>query len=97
MKAFLQIDLNITNLDLFLQYVDRIPELIHKHEGQYLVQGVEPQVIEGGDFVPEHSVVIEFPALANAEAFLQERAESDLHAIWTSSTNSRILLLTGTT
>ena len=95
MKTYLQIDLNIVDVEAFMEYVQRIPELIQKHGGRYLVQGVEPIVVEGDSGIPQRSVMLEFPDKKSAESFLEERATTDLHEIWERSTNSRILLLEG--
>ena len=95
MKAYLQIDLKITDLEGFMQYAQRVPALIEKHAGHYLVAGVEPTVIESNGSQVEHSVIIEFPTRIHAEQFLNERASSDLHEIWEQTTTSRILLLEG--
>lgn len=97
MKAYLQIDLDIIDLEGFMEYVQRIPELIRKYQGRYLVEGVEPKAIQGEDQAPERSVLLEFPSKAAAESFLEERASSDLHDIWAGTTRSRILLLDGCT
>lgn len=95
MKAYLQIDLDIVDLDGFMEYVQRIPELIQKHAGRYLVEGVIPNAVEEKGSIPQRSVLLEFPSREHAEAFLAERAASDLHDIWSKTTSSRILLLDG--
>tara|TARA_R110002072_G_scaffold36301_3_gene107003 strand:- start:35905 stop:36195 length:291 start_codon:yes stop_codon:yes gene_type:complete len=96
MKAYLIIDLKVVDLDGFMEYVGRIPALIEKYQGQYLVQGVEPEFIEGeGDL--ERSVVLEFPSRTLAREFLEARSQSDLHDIWSRTTASRILLVDGCT
>ena len=95
MKAFLQIDLDIVDLPGFMEYADQIPELIQKHGGRYIVQGVEPTVVQGENGIPQRSVVLEFPDKPAVESFLAERASSDLHDIWGRTTRSRILLLEG--
>lgn len=95
MKAYIIIDLKIVEIDGFMEYVARIPELIEKYGGKYLVQGVEPIVIEGAAAEPPYSVVLEFPSKTVAESFLEERSQSDLHEIWGRTTNSRILLAEG--
>ncbi len=78
-----------------MEYVQRIPDLIHKHGGRYIVQGVEPTVVQGDGGIPQRSVVLEFPDKKSAVSFLEERAATDLHEIWEQSTNSRILMLEG--
>ncbi|HIE86423.1 MAG: DUF1330 domain-containing protein [bacterium] len=95
MKAYLQIDLDIVNIEGFMEYVERIPELIQKHGGRYLVQGVEPVAAQGEKEIPQRSVLLEFPSKQDAESFLKERATTDLHEIWERTTKSRILLLEG--
>jgi len=98
MKAYLLIDLNVTDLEGFMVYAGRIPEMIQKHHGRYLVQGVAPTVIEQTDSEEyERSVVLEFPDRTSAQGFLEERSHSDLHDIWARTTKSRILLVDGCT
>lgn len=95
MKAYLIIDLNLTDADGFMEYARRIPDLISKHAGRYIVQGVEPTVIESRGADSQRSVVLEFPDRQAAEMFLDERSKSDLHEIWSRTTESRILLVDG--
>jgi len=95
MKAYLVIDVNITDLEGFMEYVRRIPALIQKYSGRYLVQGVEPTVVESRGDKPQRTVVLEFPTRDSAVSFLAERDASDLHELWTRTTSSRILLVDG--
>lgn len=93
MSAYLQIDLDITKLEGFMEYARPIPVLINKHDGRYIVQGVEPTIIEESGNIPQRSVILEFPSRQAAESFLKERANSDLHQIWSETTRGRILVL----
>ena len=95
MSAYLLIDLDIVDLDGFMEYANRIPALIEKHSGKYVVQGVEPTVVQSNNFVSQRNVVLHFPSRLLAEAFLKERSQSDLHDIWARTTSSRILLVDG--
>ena len=71
MNAYLILDLTIHNFNEFSEYIKEIPAFIKKHSARYIVQGVEPTVMEG-DWKPERMVVIEFPSRENAKAFLQD-------------------------
>lgn len=93
----MQIDLNIRDFEQSMVDTDRVPELISKHGGRYLVQGLEPVVVEAEGHFPERSVILEFPSQSTADAFLKERSASDLHDIWAQSTSARILMLSGCT
>lgn len=78
-----------------MEYVKRIPALIEKYSGKYIVQGVEPIIVQSADNNPQRTVVLEFPTMDIAKAFLAERETTDLHEIWGRTTNSRILLVEG--
>ena len=94
MKAYLIIDLHITDPHAFSRYANGIPALIEKYAGRYLVKGVEAELIEG-NAKPGRSVVIEFPSIERARDFLRERQSSDLYPIWERSTRGTILLAEG--
>lgn len=95
MNTYLVVDVNIVEVDGFMTYAKRIPDLIEKHSGRYIVKGEKPKIIEGSEGDPQFTVVIEFPSQENAESFLAEREKSDLHDIWAKSTNGRILQVEG--
>ena len=65
MKAYLVLDLSVSDFGGFRKYIAEIPEFIAKHSGKYLVQGVQPTIIER-DWKPERIVIIEFPQRKNA-------------------------------
>ncbi len=94
MKAYLVLDLAINDLAGFRPYIAAIPAFIAKHGGQYIVQGVEPTVMEG-DWRPERVVVIEFPARENAQAFLNDPDCQDLFHVRHTTTTSKLLLVDG--
>jgi len=94
MKAYLVLDLTVRDLRGFRPYVAAIPAFIEKHCGKYIVQGVEPTVMEG-DWRPERMVVIEFPARENAEAFLSDPECQDLFHIRHTTTTSKLVLVDG--
>lgn len=95
MRGYILVDVNIKNLELFKEYASRIPALIEKHAGRYIVKGVVPKVIRGSNEIPQYSVVIEFPSVEAADNFIEERANTDLIAIFDQSTEGRILRVEG--
>ena len=94
MKAYLVLDFSIRDLEGFRPYIAAIPAFIEKHAGRYIVRGVEPTVVEG-DWTPERVVVLEFPARANAEAFLADPECQALFSIRHETTTSRLVLVDG--
>jgi len=93
-NAYLILDLTIHNFNEFREYIEKIPEFIKKHSGRYVVQGVEPELMEG-DWKPERVVVIEFPSKNNAREFLQDPDAQTLFTLRHKTTTSQLLLVDG--
>ncbi len=96
MKAYLVLDLSVNDFSGFKKYIAEIPAFIAKHSGRYIVQGVQPTIIEG-DWKPERLVIIEFPERQNAEAFLADPEIQDLFKVRHETTTSKLVLADGCT
>lgn len=94
MNAYLIVDLSVIDLNVFREYLTKIPLFVEKHFGRYLVQGGEATVIEN-DWKPERVVVIEFPSRENAQAFLSDPEAKELFKIRHQSTVSKMILVDG--
>jgi uncharacterized protein (DUF1330 family) len=94
MKAYLVLDLTIHDFAGFAPYIAAIPGFIEKHGGRYIVQGVEPTIIEG-DWRPDRVVVIEFPSRQDAEAFLGDPDAQALFKVRHGTTTSKLVLVEG--
>ena len=94
MNGYLILDLSIKNFEVFKEYIEKIPAFIKKHGGRYIVQGVEPELMEG-DWLPERVVVLEFPSTEKAKEFLQDPEAQPLFAIRHESTISKLILAEG--
>tara|TARA_R100000656_G_scaffold61621_1_gene47597 strand:+ start:1214 stop:1507 length:294 start_codon:yes stop_codon:yes gene_type:complete len=95
MRSYILVDVNINDMQRFKEYATRIPELIEKHGGRYIVKGAEPKVIRSGDRIPQYVVVIEFPSVENADNFIKERESLGLTELFNQSTEGRILSVEG--
>ncbi|MDP1582062.1 MAG: DUF1330 domain-containing protein [Bradyrhizobium sp.] len=96
MKAYLVLDFSINNFDGFRSYIAEIPAFIARHQGKYIVRGVEPTIIEG-DWKPERMVILEFPEREKAEAFLGDPEILDLFKVRHDTTTSKLVLVDGCT
>ncbi|MEQ1560898.1 MAG: DUF1330 domain-containing protein [Methyloglobulus sp.] len=94
MNAYLILDLTINNFDIFREYIEKIPSFIKKHGGRYIVQGVEPEVMES-DWSPDRVIVLEFPSKEKAKEFLGDPAAQSLFSIRHKSTTSKLILAEG--
>ena len=94
MKAYLVLDFTINDLPGFMPYIEAIPAHIERHGGRYIVRGAAPTPVEGG-WTPQYMVILEFPARANAEAFLGDPEIQDLFAVRHATTTCRLVLVVG--
>lgn len=95
MHGYIVVDVNIQDMKGFKEYASRIPELIEKYGGRYIVKGAEPTVVRESNDVPQFVVVIEFPSVQAADDFIDERSKSELIEIFNRSTVGRILRVEG--
>ncbi len=94
MNAYLILDLSINDFESFQEYISKIPAFIKKHGGRYIVQGVEPEIMEG-DWYPDRVVVLEFPSKESAKEFLGDPEAQVLFAVRHRSTTSKLILAEG--
>ena len=60
MSAYLIVDTVLSEPDRYEAYKDKVPGLVEKHGGEYLVRGGEFEVIEG-NWQPNRLVLFRFP------------------------------------
>ena len=94
MNAYLILDIEIHDLNVFQSYVSEIPTFVEKHYGRYVVLGGEAEAIEG-NWKPQRLVVIEFPSKENAQEFLKDPDAQPIFAIRHKSTTSKLILVEG--
>ncbi|NOX76505.1 MAG: DUF1330 domain-containing protein [Gammaproteobacteria bacterium] len=94
MNGYLILDLKIADFEVFKEYIEKIPKFIEKHGGRYVVQGVEPEVMEG-NWCPERVVILEFPSKERAKEFLNDPEAQSLFSIRHKSTTSKLILAEG--
>lgn len=94
MNGYLILDLSINDFGVFKEYIEKIPDFIHKHGGRYIVQGVVPETMEG-NWSPERVVVLEFPSTDKAKEFLNDPEAQSLFSVRHKSTTSKLILAEG--
>jgi len=88
MTAYIIADIEVHNPDRYADYARQTPAFIEKHSGRYIVRGGPAESIEG-DWQPHRLIVIEFPSLDHARAFLADpeyRAIAELR--WSTATTN---------
>ena len=66
--GYLIVDMNITDMDQYRQYMAEAPAAVKAAGGEYLVRGGQFQVMEG-DWQPARVAMLRFPSFDAAKAF----------------------------
>ena len=69
MAGYLIVDNEITDQDLFAEYVSKIVGVIESHGGRYLVRGGATEVVEG-ERTPHRVVVVEFESTERVQGLV---------------------------
>jgi len=68
MSAFMIVDVDIKDMDIYRKYMEQVKPLIEKFGGKYLVRGGELDVLEGS-WSPTRIVLVEFKDIDTIRAF----------------------------
>jgi uncharacterized protein (DUF1330 family) len=72
MSAFIIVDTKLSNPEAYEEYKKLAKPIAEKHGGNYRVRGGELDVIEADLWAPTRIVVIEFPDMRSARAFVDD-------------------------
>ena len=94
MSAYLIVDINVHDTDAYQDYVRQVPAFIAKHGGTYLVRGGETEIFEG-NWRPGRVVVLRFPDMAAAKAFVNDPDYARVAAIRHAAATTNGVLVEG--
>ena len=80
MTAYLIVDVAIRDPQRYEAYKQKVPALIARHGGEYLVRGGEHEVLEG-TWQPSRLVLFRFPSREAIRAFLADPDYQPLAAL----------------
>lgn len=92
--AFVVAEIDVHDPVAYEEYKSKAARLIANYGGRYLVRGGSTEIIEGQ---PPHGrlIVIEFPSIAAAKAFLESDEYRPVAAVRHKSATSRLILVEG--
>ena len=80
MTAYVIVDVRLSDAAAYEDYKARVPALIARHGGEYLVRGGTHEVLEG-TWQPTRLVLFRFPDRAAVHAFLADPDYEPLKAL----------------
>jgi uncharacterized protein (DUF1330 family) len=94
MKAYIIGDITVNDMERYKDYIAKAPGFVARHFGKYLVRGGDVTVVEG-DWHPARMVVLEFPSMEHARAFVADPAYQAVANDRRSATSSRLIIVEG--
>ncbi len=94
MAVYMIVELEVLDPETYARYVERVPALVQKHGGRYVVRGDAVTPL-GGGWDPERIVVIEFESADQMERCFASEEYRQLAPLRESSTVSRSILVEG--
>lgn len=95
MAAYLIVDTNITNPELYERYKLIAKPLVEKYGGEYLARGGKLSVKEDTLWAPIRMVLVRFPSMQDAETFYQSDDYQDVLKISKQSADRTVIILEG--
>ncbi len=94
MSAYVIADVEVLDSADYEQYRQHVPATIAAFGGRYLVRGGALTALEG-DWLPKRCVILEFPSMAQLEAWYDSPAYVPLRALRERTTKSRLVKVEG--
>lgn len=94
MKAYVIVEINIHNTDLYDEYKQLTPATIAAYDGKFVVRGAKTEALEG-DWNPGRIVVLEFPSVDRAKEWWNSPEYSKAKAIRQQAATTKMLVVEG--
>jgi uncharacterized protein (DUF1330 family) len=94
MAAYVVADIDITDPKAYEEYRAKVPAVIAKYGGRYIVRGGKIEQLEGG-WQPKRLAVLEFPTLDQALKFYRSEEYAPLIKLRQRASRGKIVVVEG--
>jgi len=94
MSVFMIIEIEIKNRELYSQYVEKVPEIVEKYGGRYLIRGGKVTPLSG-HWNPERMIVIAFETVEQLQRCFSSPEYLELAPLREQSTVSKSIIVDG--
>ncbi len=94
MAAYVIVEVNVTDPQLFAEYAKGVPATILAYGGKYLVRGGTTETKEG-NWVPKRVVVLEFPSMDQARKWYDSSEYKPLLGMRLRAASAKLILVEG--
>tara|TARA_B100001123_G_C14618235_1_gene752703 strand:- start:29 stop:316 length:288 start_codon:yes stop_codon:yes gene_type:complete len=94
MSAYVVLQVNLKNKEGFKEYVEKVPEIIKKFNGKYLVRAGEFKTMEGKwDFT--RNVILKFPSYDRAMEWYNSDEYKTIKQLRLDNTEGNLIIIKG--
>jgi uncharacterized protein (DUF1330 family) len=93
-KCYLVADVTVTNPGPYVEYQEKVPALVAKYGGKYLVRAGQMHTMEG-DLSVKRMVIVEFESLDAARTFYESADYAPLLKVRKENTRSHLVFVEG--
>jgi uncharacterized protein (DUF1330 family) len=94
MPAFVIVEIDIHDRDLYRSYTQLTPETIAAYDGKFLVRGGETTLLEG-NWQPKRVVILEFPSVDRAKSWWHSDMYSKAKEIRQKAATTKMIIVEG--
>jgi len=94
MSAYLIVNVDVKDPTAYEEYKARVPVLIRKYGGEYLVRGGKFVIVEG-DWKPSRLVILRFPDITSAQGLFDDPEYQPLKALRQRVSKTDLVLVEG--
>jgi uncharacterized protein (DUF1330 family) len=94
MPAYVVLDIDVTDAEVFAQYKELGPPAVAAYGGRYLARGGRVETLEGS-WLPSRLVILEFPSLELGQAWWASAEYGPAKALRQACARSQVLLVEG--
>jgi uncharacterized protein (DUF1330 family) len=94
MSAYVIVDVKITDPEGYKEYLKLAPESVKLYGGKYIVRGGQNETLEG-DWSPKRVVIIEFPSMERAKAWINSPEYAPARKLRHQYANSNLVVVEG--
>ena len=92
MAAYVLVEIEIHDQELYDEYKKLTPETIKAFEGKFVVRGGSYEVLEG-NWNPQRIVILEFPSVEKARAWWESESYSRARLIRQRAATTKMIVL----
>lgn len=95
MPVYMIIESKVKDPEKYSQYISKVPSIVAKYSGRYLVRGGKITALLGCGWTPERMIILEFPSEAHINQWLSSPEYQAISPLREAGAEIRAIVLEG--